>query len=176
MQIKTTALPIFINSVAKHPEIKLEIIDIIKSGMTFSFRDNGISIANTDYHLSPTFFNMVGPKYWAVLFPTIKEHMSGVAAALGLTEWEISKYWYQEYCRGDYQPWHTHPKTMLTNVYYLSLPKGSVKTTLSIAGVESEFEVNEGDIITMPSYIKHCSNVHQGDESKIVVAFNAEVW
>ena len=143
--------------------------------MTFSFRDNGISLSNTDYHVTAKFTNLIADKYWAVLFPEIEKHMHGITTALGLTDWSVSQYWYQEYCRGDYQPWHTHPGTMLTNVYYLSLPEGSMKTTLNIAGVESEFEVNEGDILTMPSYIKHCSKVHQADESKIVIAFNAEV-
>jgi len=175
MQVHNIDAPVFIKPVARHAEIKQELIRIIKSGMEFSIRDNNISVTNTDYHISPMFFNLVGPKYWSIFFPDVSLHLNEVARKLGLNGWEISKYWYQEYRKGDYQPWHTHPGAMLTNVYYLSLPEGSMKTTLNISGVETELEVHEGDIITIPSYLKHCSKPHLGDESKIVIAFNAEM-
>lgn len=168
-------MPVFIRPVTRHAEIKNELLDIIRSGMVFSFRDNNISIYSTDYHVVPNFFNIVGPKYWSVFQPEVHAHMRDVTLASGLTKWDISKYWYQEYRKGDSQPWHTHPGSMLTNVYYLSLPEGSMKTTLNISGVETEFDVKEGDILTMPSYVKHCSKVHEGDAAKVVIAFNAEV-
>lgn len=176
MKIHNINSPVFIKSLPRHADVKEELINVIRSGMEFSIRDSKISVTNSDYHLAPDFFRIVGPKYWAIFFPEARAYLNEMATALGLDEWSISKYWYQEYRQGDYQPWHTHPGTMLTNVYYLSLPEGSMKTTLSISGVETELEVKEGDIITIPSYVKHCSKPHLGDKPKIVIAFNAEMW
>jgi len=175
MKIHKINAPVFIRSVLRHTEIKSELINIIKSGLVFSYKDSNISVYNTDYHVHSTFFNIIGPKYWDVLFPEVQDHMRDVSLALDLTEWSISKYWYQEYRQGDYQPWHTHPRTGFTNVYYLSLPEGSKKTTLNIFGTETEFEVKEGDIMTIPGYVKHCSKIHTGDDPKIIIAFNADI-
>jgi len=176
MQVHHIPMPIFIKPVARHGEIKQKLVDIIRSGMVFSFRDNNISVYNTDYHVSAKFADLIAHEYWAVFQPEMHAHMREVVLASGLNNWDISKYWYQEYRKGDYQPWHTHPGTTLTNVYYLSLPEGSMKTTLNISGVETEFDINEGDIITIPSCVQHCSKMHEGEEPKIVIAFNAEVF
>lgn len=175
MFIHKVNAPVFIKRVLSHAEIKPKIISILNSGTRFSFGDSNVSISNTDYHLSPSFFEALGPKYWEVMAPEAHNHMQGVAEALFLNKWDISNYWFQEYQKGDRHSWHVHPGSMFTNVYYLSLPEGSMKTTLRVFGVETEFEVNEGDIMTIPSYIAHCSKPHCGDAPKIVVAFNSNV-
>ena len=82
--------------------------------------------------------------------------------------------WYQQYKKGDYHGWHRHPNNTFSNVYYVSLPKNSASTSFRYSGKEFEINVKEGQILTFPSYLEHCSKPNPSDQIKTVISFNLD--
>ena len=89
--------------------------------------------------------------------------------------YHINEIWFQQYIKGGHHAWHVHGSNF-TNVYYLDLPKDSPKTQWKdLLGNEGEFDVEEGDIITFPSWLKHKSPENNSSEMKTIISWNMDV-
>jgi len=88
----------------------------------------------------------------------------------------IQNMWYQIYKKGDFHTWHTHPQTHFTNVFFINLPSEKNKTKIKkLDNSDFNFQVKEGDIITFPGYLKHCSPINETNIDKIVISFNIDI-
>jgi len=61
---------------------------------------------------------------------------------------------------------------LYSNIYYLDLPEGTSKTTFKFIDKEFEVDVEEGDILTFPGSMLHCSKPNTSEHTKTVIAFN----
>jgi len=162
-------VPFFITDVKNHDELKEKVLkDIYKMGV-FSYKNDVQCISSTDWHLDSQFQR----DYISHLVTTFNDICNQVSENLKCDfKLQIKNYWYQIYKKGDYHGWHEHFISPYSNIYYLSLPESASKTTFRLCGEEFEIDVKEGQILSFPGFITHCSKPNQSDEDKVVIAFN----
>jgi len=164
---------LFKTRVKDHQHIKFNILNYIESMGKYSFsQPENQQISNTDWHLSPE----TPRPYVDYLNHIFDDHNNAVMNAFGFDVCRRINCWFQQYEKGDYHIWHTHRGTMFSNVYYVSLDESCPKTSFKINGEEIDIDVEEGDIITFPSYLKHRSKPNQSDFIKTVIAFNTDFY
>lgn len=170
MKIEFLKVPIVIHKVENHNEIKQNILDSIeKMGKYSNIVPGYNSISNTDWHLSSGLFR----PYFKLVEPIIKNNSFILKESLKLDcDLTLGNYWFQQYENGDYHGWHNHFDTYYSSVYYVELPKDSVKTTFKVIDNEYEFEVSEGDILSFPSHLYHESKVNKSNKRKTIISFN----
>ena len=172
IEIRTGNIPcqLFISDVNKHLIFKKWFIDYLSKSIIFSSSDrNEGSIFNSDFFI-PTFHN----EYHNIVFPIINDHTLSLSSFLGYVNkpLQIENFWFQQYKKGDSHTWHRHG-SIFSNVYYVDLPEDSSKTSFRFRGEEFEVDVKEGQILTFPSYLEHCSKPNLSDKIKTVIAFNS---
>ena len=153
------SFPILISKVKHHQEIKQKILNGIKQMGRHSIDDGFHCIHNTDWYL-PADNERYYKQYIGHAFV---HHNQLVAKLFNSTELSIKNFWFQQYGRGDYHNWHVHPGSMFSNVYYVDLGEGTPKTSLRILDKIVEIPVEEGVIVTFPSFIQHCSKPNKSD-------------
>ena len=175
--MKTIAIqtPLIVTKINDHDFLKPQILSKIKSMGTFSYRvpQHGQNIYNTDWHLSQNF----NRSYAGLLNNVFRTVLSNIDSTLGFKKdigdsLDISGVWFQQYLNGDFHGWHNHPDSIYNSVYYVDLPEGTSKTTFKINNEEVSFDVNEGDVLSFPGYLTHCSKPNETDKMKTVVVFN----
>jgi hypothetical protein len=166
--------PIFIRKVKNHTQIKEDILKNIQLMGKFSIVQTSSlykrcqKISHTDYHMSSAQFR----PYFPIIEPILREHHNLLTQSLNISvEVILSNFWFQQYETGDYHGMHVHD-TPFSSVYYVDLPTGSAKTTLTLFGKEYEIPVEEGDILTFPGFIPHESKENKS-ATKTVVVFNS---
>jgi len=85
--------------------------------------------------------------------------------------------WFQVYEKGDFHTVHTHPNCNFSNVFYLQLE--NTQETIFMDGSNNEkikVSIETGDILTFPSFMTHGSPLNKNNKSKIVLAFNTDVY
>lgn len=114
---------------------------------------------------------------WVKLFqPDLFEHLHKWLAEIKYDTFNIGEIWFQQYANGGRHAWHTHSANF-TNVYYLDLPEDSPKTEWidPVTQEHNEFNVQEGDIITFPSWIKHRSTTNLSKGTKTIISWNMDI-
>lgn len=156
-----------------HKEIKEELISQILESKSHSIFDETERVSYTDLNYRDE------QRPWIPLFfENVSPYMNGFSKLLMHENWFITSIWYFRYLKGEYSQWHTHPGCAWTSVYFLQLPDKNARTTLLNAMSGDEViiaDVEEGDIISFPSTIIHCSKPNMYDEDKIVIAFNSDI-
>ena len=89
-------------------------------------------------------------------------------------EIKVQSVWFQQYYNGDYHNWHVHDETQFTNIYFLELPENKLKTEIfdNFSKKIINLDVEEGDILTLPSYIIHRSKINTTNKRKTIISFN----
>lgn len=169
--IKNISPYFFIGEIANHCDIKHKILEEIDNMGIYSYISgkNGSKISNTDWYLPSSEYR----PYYEILFPSLQDYCQRLCSYLKYDTIKISNYWYQQYKTGDYHRWHNHPNGMFSNVYYLDLGEETPKTTFQFMGTEFEIPVKEGQVITFPSFLVHCSKINTSEKTKTVIAFNS---
>ncbi len=157
--------PYVISYFDKHSEIKNDVLNIINS-QNFPYGE----ISNTDWHIN----GEIPRKYADLVNIDLMNHMRKVFNALNFEKIFIKNYWYQQYKNNSNHPWHVHSGCNFTNVYYLELPSGEVATNIINPQDNSIIvpDVYEGCVLTMPSFVYHCSPQNTTNKTKTVIAFN----
>ncbi len=63
-----------------------------------------------------------------------------------------------------------------TNVFFLHLPNKNLSTKLKAQDdVEINIDLDEGDILTIPAYLKHESPLISQDNEKYILSFNSSI-
>jgi hypothetical protein len=167
--------PVFLQRAKDHESIQQQMLDIINSDEIRGSKSFRESIKNTDYYLANRFKEPKSTAYWNLLFPSVEEHFNNIIQITGDARWRVNAYWFQTYDCNDFHALHAHPDCMYSSVYYLTLPKGSFSTTFRCFGEEFEFDIQEGDILTFPGFVKHESKPNRSNSPKNIVAFNSNL-
>lgn len=160
-----------ISDVLDHKNLKHKVLSAIKDMGVHSsiIKDN--SLCNTDWELHRNY-----PRpYWALVQPLFEKQNEKINTLYGnCVKAAIQNYWFQQYAFGDFHTWHLHGGCLYSSVYYVDLPEESSKTTFSFLGQEFEMEVKEGQILSSPSMLLHCSKPNKSKSIKTVIAFNTD--
>jgi len=85
-------------------------------------------------------------------------------------------FWVSLNRKGDFFKAHTHPNGNFTNVFFLHLPNKNLSTKLKAQDdVEINIDLDEGDILTIPAYLKHESPLISQDNEKYILSFNSSI-
>ena len=161
-----------LSDVPNHQELKQQILDAIKKMGTHSSIMETSAICNTDWQLSP---NTLRP-YFSIVQPVFEEHLKKICALYQIkTTARLGNFWFQQYALGDFHRWHLHPNSAYSSVYYVELPEGSSKTTFKFLNQEFEIDVKEGQILSAPSILTHCSKPNKSKQIKTIIAFNTSI-
>lgn len=161
-----------VSDVPNHQELKQQILDAIKKVGTHSSIIEGSSFCNTDWELGPNF-----PKpYLPIVQPLFIEQLKKMCAIYPTkTTATLINCWFQQYALGDFHDWHLHHNSTYSSVYYVELPEDSSKTTFKFLNQEFEVDVKEGQILSAPSFLLHCSKPNKSEQIKTIIAFNASI-
>lgn len=166
---------VFKTHVDSHKNVKTQILNSIEKLGIHGFSLKHEKIYNTDWHVkldrSKEFQNK---EYIDIVLPIINKHLTFIANKTGLQSPLVSELWFQQYAQEDFHGWHVHGRCMFSNIYYVELPQNSAKTTFRHFGQEFEIGVEEGDILTFPSFLQHCSKPNKDVNKKTVIAFNVD--
>lgn len=161
---------IFKSSIDNFAPTKSAVLESIDAGGRYSVMDSGQKISNTDWHLPVTH-----PKtYWEHLAPKVMAHNQLLIDHFGFHSAEVTDFWFQQYEIGDYHGFHNHPGCCFSSVLYVELGDTTPRTTFAWAGSNFEVAVNEGDIVSFPSFLCHTSKINQSAR-KTIISFNSKV-
>lgn len=161
-------IPILKNPVKEHEKLKPLVLKAIQDMGIHPRASEQENISNTDWHLEKDFFR----PYYNIVKPVLDE-----IACITTQEFNyknllfVKNYWFQQYQINDWHDWHTHENSMFSNIYYVELPEGSAKTSFNFNNVKFELDIKEGDILTFPSLLEHCSKPNQFGQ-KTIISFN----
>lgn len=165
----SSGIPYIISRFKHHEEFKDKVLKLIENQESVSIKEIDESISRADWNID------CHRKYWDFLFPYIERHMEEVFSTLNAQVPKFSNVWFQQYYSADRHGWHVHGDCFWANVYYLELPNGTPPTVFKNINEKDQFilpEVTEGDIITFPSLMEHCSPENKSNLRKTVIAFN----
>jgi hypothetical protein len=131
------------------------------------------SVSKTDWSIPSN----VPRKYFDNLTTFIKtKYYPYFVNEFGASGISINNIWFQQYYHNSKHDWHCHPGNHFSNIYYLELPDGSLKTEfknpLNINEIIT-FDVHEGDLLTFPAWYAHRSPINIINKRKTVVVFNS---
>ena len=82
--------------------------------------------------------------------------------------------WFKQYEENGYHGWHNHSGTQFTNIYFLELPDKKYKTEIcGLNGKLIEYEAEEGQILTMPSFLLHREKPN-GSKRQTIISFDTD--
>ena len=182
MRVETIEVPIAINRMHNHEELKEQVLSLINTSpgeRVHSNEHDDLDITRCDYKLNNVVQDMDNPdrKWLNFIKPHLLEVVKDTYGNLGYDSYRIHNIWYQQYDFGSTHGWHCHTDCQWTSVYYLDMPDGCPKTEL-ITPIDQKtiktLDVTEGDVITFPSFIVHRAPVNKGDKTKTIVSWNSD--
>ncbi len=130
-------------------------------------------ISHQDYNL-PREMNR---EYWKYFYKHLLPfYEQGMLKIFKHNQVKIIDMWFQIYKPKDFHLFHTHPRAHFTNVLFLQLPKKTLKTEIHLPDEKIWVpEIDEGDMITFPAYLRHQSPINDSNEDKIIISFNTDI-
>lgn len=164
--------PYVISKFQKHEELKETLLESLNISQSISYTDAYDNISKTDWYIDA---DIVRP-YLDILFEPLDQHMITVLEQLKHNNFKYQTFWFQQYIRDNTHRWHQHRGTSWASVYYLELKENGPATIFkTLTGEEIIIpDVSEGDILTFPGFVWHCSPINRTDSRKTVIAFNIE--
>lgn len=166
----------------KHKKILLKQIHSYKqkNKTGWNYSDGDWSLPSTESNLTSDWAQPVEGTdrqylnyFYNEIVPSVMDNIAFNHLGFIDYDWEITNSWFQEYTKGAEHGWHNHSGCQFTNCYYVELPDTKYKTEIiGIDGNKIEYEAQEGDIITIPSWMTHQSPPNYG-ERKTVIVFNS---
>jgi hypothetical protein len=175
MKLFTYDAPCIIHKFSRHDELRDIILRCIEDDApNFQYRlKNNSSDIQTDY--GSTYGSS---SYWEILEGPLYDYMAEICDFMGYDHAEIDSIWYQQYYYGGKHGWHVHQSCTFTSVYYVEYPDGSPPTefmnlmTKELIQIDS---IEEGDILTFPSYIVHRASENKSDHRKTILSWHNNV-
>lgn len=160
-----------ITKIQNHGKVKPRLLDLIQQAdHTSPFLEKSeVDITRTDWHNCSD-----AQRPWFKFFAeNFYDSIMAVYRRLGYGGFRLNEIWFQQYGSFSQHGWHTHGSNF-TNVYYLELPKDSPKTQLIEPYTKNKFylEVEEGDLVTFPSFILHRTGPNVSQDPKSIISFN----
>tara|TARA_R100000278_G_C5461704_1_gene161136 strand:+ start:127 stop:639 length:513 start_codon:yes stop_codon:yes gene_type:complete len=89
---------------------------------------------------------------------------------------ELINIWFQIYGKDGFHGKHRHSNAHFSNVLFLKLPNKNLKTKIyDLNNSIIEIDIDEGDILTFPAYLKHESLINIYNENKIIISYNINI-
>jgi len=169
--------PVNIEKFKKHYELKDKILDAInrqKQVEHLVHPPGDSDITRCDWESSRSDGNR---EWFNIIKDDLMDHMTTWCSSLGYDTFKCSTIWFQQYATKSKHSWHIHGEHM-TSVYYLDFPKDSSKTEWinPIDITVHQFDVEEGDIITFPSWIIHRAPENKSNDIKTIISWNSNVY
>ena len=166
---------VFSYQVENFEPIKQTILSQIGEMEVRPYKDERNQLYNTDYFIQQN----LDPEdlhrpYLRTVQLLIREHFEFISEQLDCSNIGVSNCWFQQYRQGDHHSKHVHPHSMFSNILYVEFPSNSSRTTFYYRDSEYEFPVNEGTILTFPSFFKHESKPNKSSQ-KTIVSFNSSI-
>jgi len=154
-----------------HDKVKSHLLTLLDDAEFSSPHVPGaeVQISKTDWHLCT---NTQRP--WFQYFKDeFLDTLLSIYRNLGYGGFRLNEIWFQQYLTNSQHGWHTHGSNF-TNVYYLELPKDSPKTELIEPFTKKRFylDVEEGDLVTFPSFVLHRTEPNLSVNRKSIISFN----
>jgi hypothetical protein len=167
--------PYVISSFSNHKEIKQQLLNLIDTAdfESVKFENVETDISKTDWQLAQE----INREWLQLILNPLVDHMKTVYSHMGYDSLLIKDVWFQQYLNKSEHGWHVHSSNF-TNIYYLEMPEGTPKTQIINPFNQTdiiELDVNEGDIVTFPSFIIHRAPKNISNFRKTIISFNADV-
>ena len=166
MDIKELKTEFIISEVQDHSKHKLILLDLINKIPNNPYE----GISKTDYNLPVAFERKYLDYFYLHIAKNIMDQQQKYFKAQG---WDITYGWFQQYQEKSGHQYHTHPKTNFTNIYFLELPDKQLKTSVKVKDKEYCYSAKEGQIITFPAHLLHCSKPIR-NKRKTIISFNSD--
>lgn len=159
--------------VRHHHRVKTRLLEVFANIGTAIRDDAYHQISNTDHGDTEVWNN-----YAPIFGPIMKEHIEAVSRIMKPPRpfrLNMPVPWFQQYEKHDIHSWHVHGECNLSSIFYVELPGGTPNTQFSIFGKQFEVNVEEGDILTFPSFYTHCSPSSKSEKRKSIISFNWDI-
>lgn len=172
MQKFSLSINYVISKFEKHSLLKNKLLDCIQHDPGSSVKEGPNRISKGDFYIDREYQR----SYIDVLGDHLYNHMDKVFQFLEYDQPVFQNIWYQQYYKNDIHSWHQHRASTWASVYYVELPEGTPGTLLKDPLSKEHImpNVKEGDILTFPSMVWHCSPVNVSNNRKTIIAFNVE--
>lgn len=174
MRVEKLELPIYISRNENHD--KEAILDAIESvyGTDNRIKNERDDVSNTNFHLHQSEYEG-SQKYFELIWDHVSkhvEHYKNIHTDMILPGGYVEHHWFNQYRTGDRQGWHTHPTISTSNIYYVDLPDKKYSTEFYLGGKAVQLDVQEGDLVTFPSYLMHRAPlIRDRDVTKTIISF-----
>ena len=167
-------LPYAVLNFKAHNELKSKVLGAIEqiAPNTISAPDH--QIYKTDWNQP----NQTVRPYVEIIHSDISVELDSIFKDFGFDKYNVHNIWFQQYQLNNMHGWHTHTDCHYTCIYYVELPENAPSTQfLDPLDNKTIFkiDVKEGDILIMPSMIKHRSPAIEHNVRKTIISFNASV-
>ena len=171
----TISVPYTVLQFEAHPRLKDVILEEITATPASSIISFDHSIYKTDWNTSDT---CNYGNYTNCLKDDLHKELSQVFLLFGFEKFTIHNIWFQQYVQSNSHAWHNHAGCHYTCIYYLELPETAPPTQFinPLNNLEIfQVDVKEGDILIMPSMIKHRAPTVTTDVRKTIISFNVSL-
>jgi uncharacterized protein YjlB len=174
--IKVRKIPaeILTVKVEQHKKYKLKLLDAIAELPFNNYHGDGIEdkdLATSDWGLPKNHPRKYLDLYYKDVIPSTMAQIQKYYKAQG---WTITNSWYKTYNKNSYYPWHNHPETNFSLVYFLELPDSEFRTTVKVQDKIIEYEAKEGDLICFPAHLLHKAAANKSGRKTVIVS-NANI-
>lgn len=159
----------FILPVKEHETFKKYMLDYIEKQPRLEINDKD-KIYNTDYEDVK-----IDKPYIDEAIRVLGPYLGNICERLKLNDVNVKEMWYQQYVKGNFHQWHTHPHSGWAGIYYIELPSDDTKTQLydSLENkVIDNLDLREGDLFVFPATLLHRSPENTTDNMKTILSFN----
>ena len=164
--------PYYVRRFEQHDELKASLLQLIEEQNVEDILkpETADKISKTDWYIKNNSVKL----YWNLFSPHLPAHLNEIFRDLQYGKYKFCDYWFQQYRNSDTHLWHRHDGCNWANVYYLELDKDSPPTNFMEPYTKEIIkpEVQEGDILTFPSFVMHCSPPNVSTSRKTIIAFN----
>lgn len=167
--LSSIMIPYTVVSFENHSKIKDTLLEDIEKPYP--------KIISYDHHISKSDYydNNQNSTYKKIFLDHLLDEMKDISKFFNFEKFVIHNIWFQQYTSQDSHPWHNHAGCQYTCIYYLELSKDSPVTQFINPINENnvfQIEVKEGDILIIPSVIKHQSPPSKSTNRKTIISFN----
>jgi hypothetical protein len=160
---------ILVQKIKEHYDFKDKLMLLIDKMPEHSFENKSDKIFKTDYYNSN-----VNKVYKETFLKLVEPYNNNLKLFFKCSNFNIKEIWYQQYKTLDVHNWHIHFGCLLTNVYFLDLKnKNSTLFYDYLSNKKIKYDLQEGDLITFPSYIPHKSEENL-EYKKTIISYNAD--
>ncbi len=173
-------VPYYICTLSEHHTLKSKLLELLDKTDSKSSVQHFETISKSDWYNNQNgnyfkkhFLESESENYYKILDPYIKYIIQNVLPDKNKDNFFVSQAWFHQYKKMNYYFYHDHPGVRWAVVYYLELPIDGPKTEFeTLSGKPFSPNVQEGDILVFPGWIKHRSPPNKSLERKTIIAFN----